>query len=132
MEEIARQITSVILGISFIWIGIQHFRDPEWFEPIVPSVLGNPKFWVYSSGIFEIILGIGVIIPNTQKISALSMAIMLVLLYWANLNMWINDIPIGGSKLSQTGHLVRGLIQFILIIIFLWIGKWFPFSAKSN
>ncbi|MAK40856.1 MAG: hypothetical protein CL993_03910 [Euryarchaeota archaeon] len=132
MEEIARQITSVILGISFIWIGIQHFRDPEWFEPIVPSVLGNPKFWVYSSGIFEIILGIGVIIPNTQKISALSMSIMLVLLYWANLNMWINDIPIGGSKLSQTGHLVRGLIQFILIIIFLWIGKWFPFSAKSN
>lgn len=132
MEEIARQITSVVLGISFIWIGIQHFRDPEWFEPIVPSVLGNPKFWVYSSGIFEIILGIGVIIPNTQKISALSMSIMLVLLYWANLNMWINDIPIGGSKLSQTGHLVRGLIQFILIIIFLWIGKWFPFSAKSN
>ena len=132
MEEIARQITSVILGISFIWIGIQHFRDPEWFEPIVPSVLGNPKFWVYSSGIFEIILGIGVIIPNTQKISALSMSIMLVLLYWANLNMWINDIPIGGSKLSQTGHLVRGLIQFILIIVFLWIGKWFPFSAKSN
>ncbi|MBA63596.1 MAG: hypothetical protein CMJ76_14670 [Planctomycetaceae bacterium] len=132
MEEIARQITSVILGISFIWIGIQHFRDPEWFEPIVPSILGNPKFWVYSSGIFEIILGMGVMIPNTQKISALSMAIMLVLLYWANLNMWINDIPIGGSKLSQTGHLVRGLIQFILIIIFLWIGKWFPFSAKSN
>ncbi len=132
MEEIARQITSVILGISFIWIGIQHFRDPEWFEPIVPSILGNPKFWVYSSGIFEIILGMGVMIPNTQKISALSMAIMLVLLYWANLNMWINDIPIGGSKLSQTGHLIRGLIQFILIIVFLWIGKWFPFSAKSN
>ena len=132
MEEIARQITSVILGISFIWIGIQHFRDPEWFEPIVPSILGNPKFWVYSSGIFEIILGMGVMIPNTQKISALSMSIMLVLLYWANLNMWINDIPIGGSKLSQTGHLVRGLIQFILIIVFLWIGKWFPFSAKSN
>ena len=77
-------------------------------------------------------LGMGVMIPNTQKISALSMAIMLVLLYWANLNMWINDIPIGGSKLSQTGHLVRGLIQFILIIVFLWIGKWFPFSAKSN
>ncbi len=132
MEEIARQITSVILGISFIWIGIQHFRDPEWFEPIVPSILGNPKFWVYSSGIFEIILGMGVMIPNTQKISALSMSIMLVLLYWANLNMWINDIPIGGSKLSQTGHLIRGLIQFILIIVFLWIGKWFPFSAKSN
>ena len=132
MEEIARQITSVILGISFIWIGIQHFRDPEWFEPIVPSILGNPKFWVYSSGIFEIILGMGVMIPNTQKISALSVAIMLVLLYWANLNMWINDIPIGGSKLSQTGHFVRGLIQFILIIVFLWIGKWFPFSAKSN
>ena len=124
MEEIARQITSVILGISFIWIGIQHFRDPEWFEPIVPSILGNPKFWVYSSGIFEIILGMGVMIPNTQKISALSMAIMLVLLYWANLNMWINDIPLNGRVYETHWHILRGSGQIALILIALWLGGW--------
>ena len=120
MEEIARQITSVILGISFIWIGIQHFRDPEWFEPIVPSILGNRNFWVYSSGIFEIILGMGSNDPKySENLSFINVYNVIFLLYWANLNMWINDIPIGGSKLSQTGHLIRGLIQFILIIVFM-------------
>ncbi len=107
----------MIFGIVFIWIGIQHFRDPVWFEPIVPSILGNPKFWVYSSGFFEIFLGLGVMFPKTQRFAALSIAIMLIILYWANLNMWINDIPIGGTRLSQLGHIIRGIIQFILIII---------------
>ena len=131
MEEIIRQFSSIIFGISFVWIGIQHFRDPEWFEPIVPSILGNPKFWVYFSGMFEIILGLGIIFPITQRIASLSIAIMLIILYWANLNMWINDIPIGGSKLSQSGHIIRGFIQLILIFISLWIGKWYPFSEKT-
>ena len=131
MEEIIRQSSSIIFGISFVWIGIQHFRDPEWFEPIVPSILGNPKFWVYFSGMFEIILGLGIIFPISQRIASLSIAIMLIILYWANLNMWINDIPIGGSKLSQSGHIIRGFIQLILIFISLWIGKWYPFSEKT-
>jgi len=131
MEYIIRQIASIIFGIVFIWIGIQHFRDPVWFEPIVPSILGNPKFWVYSSGFFEIFLGLGVMFPKTQRFAALSIAIMLIILYWANLNMWINDIPIGGTRLSQLGHIIRGIIQFILIIISLWIGKWYPFSVKT-
>ena len=132
MEEIARQITSVILGISFIWIGIQHFRDPEWFEPIVPEILGAPRFWVLASGAVEIIIGMMLIFPKTQKIGGRSCAILLIILYWANLNMWINDIPIGGQSFEDKWHVLRLIIQLLLISIALFIGKTFSINASAT
>ena len=104
------RLVTVLFGVSLINIGIQHFRDPEWFEPIVPSVLGNPKFWVYLSGVFEIIFGIMILIEPLRKYGSLGISLMLIVLYWANLNMWINDIPIGGVKLNFFEHLISCLL----------------------
>ena len=36
---IVKHIFSVILGAFFVNVGIAHFTDTKWFEPIVPSVL---------------------------------------------------------------------------------------------
>jgi uncharacterized membrane protein len=63
MDLNKRQLIAMVYGIPFIWIGIQHFFDPEWFEPIVPSILGNPTFWIYLSGAWEISLGTAILIP---------------------------------------------------------------------
>jgi uncharacterized membrane protein len=129
MILITRLIT-IFFGLSLINIGIQHFRDPEWFEPIVPSVLGNPKFWVYLSGVFEIIFGLMILIEPLRKYGSLGISLMLIVLYWANLNMWINDIPIGGVKLNFFEHFMRGIIQILLILLSLYIGKWPPFAKE--
>ena len=129
MIVITRLVT-IILGLFLVNIGIQHFRDPEWFEPIVPSVLGNPKFWVYLSGVFEIIFGIMILIEPLRKYGSLGISLMLIVLYWANLNMWINDIPIGGVKLNFFEHFMRGIIQILLILLALYIGRWPPFAKE--
>lgn len=124
------RLVTIIFGIFLVNIGIQHFRDPEWFEPIVPSVLGNPKFWVYLSGVFEIIFGIMILIEPLRKYGSLGISLMLIVLYWANLNMWINDIPIGGVKLNFFEHFMRGIIQILLILLALYIGRWPPFAKE--
>ena len=129
MIVITRLVT-IIFGIFLVNIGIQHFRDPEWFEPIVPSVLGNPKFWVYLSGVFEMIFGIMILIEPLRKYGSLGISLMLIVLYWANLNMWINDIPIGGVKLNFFEHFMRGIIQILLILLALYIGRWPPFAKE--
>ena len=129
MIVITRLVT-IIFGIFLVNIGIQHFRDPEWFEPIVPSVLGNPKFWVYLSGLFEIIFGIMILVEPLRKYGSLGVSLMLIVLYWANLNMWINDIPIGGVKLNFFEHFMRGIIQILLILLALYIGRWPPFAKE--
>ena len=120
------ELIPIIFGASFVFVGFRHFQDPAWFEPIVPKELGNPRFWVYLSGLFEIILGIGVILPHYRPEASILIAMMLVVLYWANLNMWVNDIPIGGSTLSTNGHILRALAQAFLICMALWIGDWLP------
>jgi len=130
--EKLRFITSIMLGIAFLKIGIDHFLDPEWFEPIVPEILGFPRFWVLISGAAEIVIGIMLILPMTQKIGGNSCAILLILLYWANLNMWINDIPIGGQNFEGRWHLLRLFIQILLIFIALFIGGLFPNIDDSN
>ena len=125
-------IGCIIFGLPFVIIGIDHFIDPSWYEPIVPKILGFPTFWVYASGVFEIALGAGLIFPSTRQISAYGIALMLVALYWANFNMWINDIAIGGSKFGTNWHIMRAIIQAVLIIICLTIAKYSPKLSNSS
>jgi len=58
------------------------------------------------------------------------MVLMLITLYWANLNMWINNIPLSGETYADKWHILRGAIQVALIFTALWIGKFTPFKDE--
>ena len=121
MVQLIKLIIAVILGFLMIHIGIHHFRNPQIYDDIVPTYLGFPRFWTLLSGIVEIILGIGLIIKFSRQITARLLIVFYLVVYLANLNMWVNDIPFSGNNLSQIGHSIRLLIQIILIIICIWI-----------
>lgn len=122
--ESARALSAIVFGSAMAWVGIQHFTNTGFFTPIVPEILGFPEFWVYVSGLVEVILGVGLIVPISRRRAAFSTAVFLVLVYWANLNMWVNDITVGGTNFSTTGHIVRASIQVGMIWLSLWIAKW--------
>lgn len=119
-----KHIFSVILGAFFINVGIAHFTDTEWFEPIVPSILGRPTFWVLLTGVMEVLLGLGLIYPRSRRHAGLLMACFLVAVYSANLNMWVNDIPLDGNTFSAFWHILRLVGQVLMILIALWVGDW--------
>ena len=121
MVQLIKLIITIILGFLMIHIGIHHFRNPQIYDDIVPTYLGFPRFWTLLSGIVEIILGIGLIIKFSRQITARFLIVFYLVVYLANLNMWVNDIPFSGNNLSQIGHSIRLLIQIILIIICIWI-----------
>ena len=83
---------------------------------------GSARFWVYASGVFEIILGLGVALPWFRKEAAFGITLMLLVLYWANLNMWLNDIPLDGKTYAGHWHALRGVGQVVLVCISLWLG----------
>ena len=126
MDKIAllQNILSVVLGIFFINVGIAHFQDPKWFEPIVPAILGDPTFWVLVTGGMEIGLGLGLIIHKTRRFSGMLMALFLVVIYSANLNMWVNDVPLEGKTFATIWHILRLIGQILMILIALWVGGW--------
>ena len=127
-----RDLLAFGLGLAFINVGVDHFVHPEWYEPIVPKVLPSATFWVLLSGLFEAILGLMLIIPRTRSLASVGIAWMLVVLYWANFNMWYYDIPLNGTTYDDIWHVVRLLIQIILILAITWIGKVTPFKGKEK
>jgi uncharacterized membrane protein len=127
---LVKQTFSALLGLFFINVGISHFIEPEWFEPIVPSILGDPLFWVLASGVVEVVLGVCLMVPATRKWAGFSMAGFLVILYWANFNMWVNDIELNGMILADKWHVLRAFAQMAMILIALWLGNWIPSGNK--
>ena len=127
---LVKSVLSTILGIFFINVGIAHFTDTEWFEPIVPDLFGNPTFWVLITGGFEIALGIGIIVPQTRRYSGLLMALFLVVVYAGNLNMWVNNIPLDDRTFATIWHIMRLIGQLVMIVVALWIGEWLTKSSQ--
>ena len=120
------------LGLAFISVGVDHFVNPAWYEPIVPSALPDATFWALASGFFEALFGLLLIFPRTRAWASIGTAWMLVVLYWANFNMWYNDIPLSGKTYDDIWHVVRLVIQIILIIALTWIGEVTPFKGKEK
>ena len=81
-------------------------EDPAWFEPIVPPILEDPRFWVLVSGGFEIVLGLGMAIPAWREPASFGMTVLMVALYWANLHMWVNDVPLNGRTYATIWHVL--------------------------
>tara|TARA_B100000214_G_C23490868_1_gene411578 strand:+ start:7 stop:435 length:429 start_codon:yes stop_codon:yes gene_type:complete len=126
------QYLAIGFGFPFVWIGFQHFLDPDWFVPIVPSVFDDPYFVVYFSGALEILFGFSIMIPRWRKISGYLLALLLLILYWANLNMWINNIPINGVHFTFSQHVGRLFIQLLLILFSLFIACSSPSMHSFN
>ena len=110
--ELSRTLVSALGGLFFIYVGIMHFVDTDWFNPIVPPWLGWPAFWVILSGIFEIGVGLGLLIRKTRRNSALVSALLLIAVYPANMYMWVYNVELGdGTTLTQIGHVYRLFAQ---------------------
>ena len=116
MNPLFVHILALIYGIPFILIGIEHFREPQKFVDIVPKYMPFALFLVYLTGVMEILIGLGIIYPDSRELTGRLTVFFLIAIYPANFNMWINDVPFNGTRLTTQGHLVRFSVQILLII----------------
>ena len=91
----------VLFGLSafFIYFGVDHFINPDFYLSIMPPLFPLHEEAVYISGFFEIVGGIGVLIPRFRKIAGWGLVALLIAVYPANIYMAIYpevfpDIPI--------------------------------------
>lgn len=128
-----RDILAIGLGCFFTYVGILHFIEPEWFTAIVPNILpGSDVFWVIVSGIPEVLCGIGLLLPKTRVLAAKATVFLLIILYWANLNMWIYDIELNGNTFPLWAHILRGLAQVAMVLIAAYLGEWIYNSKEEE
>lgn len=84
------------MGALYVVAGAMHFVAPSVYEQVVPPALPRPRALVYLSGVAEVALGIGVVIPRTRRISAWGLVALLVAVFPANVYMATADVTLDG------------------------------------
>ena len=102
--------------VFFISAGLNHFLNPQFYDAIVPDFIPYPRLVHQITGVIEIILPL-FLLTRFRKEAALLMMIFLVLLYGANLYVWINDLPYGRTYFTNQQHFFRFLLQVLYIYI---------------
>ncbi|MFS4467608.1 MauE/DoxX family redox-associated membrane protein [Maribacter sp. 2210JD10-5] len=67
------------MAALYIMAGAMHFIRPKMYLRVMPNYLPNPKALVLWSGFAEIVLGIGVAVPQTKNIAIYGIITMLVI-----------------------------------------------------
>jgi uncharacterized membrane protein len=118
-----KDILRGVLAVCMIVAGVLHFIQPDPFVRIVPEVLPAPATLVYVSGVIEIILGLGLLVPPLRQTSAWGLVALFIAVYPANLNMAINHIHIDGIPDAWWFQAIRLPFQFVLIAWAYWYTK---------
>lgn len=113
-----RKIQPYIIGLLFMIAGALHFKNPSTYEAIVPPALPNPRELVLVSGFFEILGGIGVLLPQTRKAAGYGLIALLVAVFPANVYMALDAEKFG--KLLPMPLLYARLPLQIFLIAWVW------------
>ena len=110
-------ITKVLIYVYvlfFVWAGLNHFLNPQFYDSIVPSFIPYPRFVHQFTGILEILIPL-LFLTKYRKEAAIMMIILLIIIYGANLYVWINNLPYGRNYWNNQQHFLRLLIQLFFI-----------------
>lgn len=110
-----KEVLRGILAVAIIIVGITHFIRPEQYARIVPPELPYPVALVYISGVFEILFGIGLLIPQVSIAAAWGLILLFIAVFPANINQAIHSISIEGIPHHPLLYWFRLPFQAVLI-----------------
>ena len=118
-----KQILRGVFAVCIIVAGITHFIAPDTYVKIVPPQLPYPEAIVYISGFFEILGGIGLLVPFVSQAAAWGLVLLLIAVYPANINMAVNHIHLDNIPDGNWFQAIRLPFQFVLIAWAYWYTK---------
>jgi uncharacterized membrane protein len=95
----------------YVLAGISHFAKPKMYLRIIPPYLPYPKLLNIIAGACEILLGIGLLCPDTRSFSAFGLILLLLAVFPANIYM----LQKGAKGIPQWVLILRLPLQFLLI-----------------
>lgn len=90
---------------------------------MMPTFLPYPLELVYISGFFEILGGVGLLIPFVSRAAAWGLILLFIAVFPANINMAVNDIVIDGLPHNLVAYWLRLPLQGVLIAWAWWFTK---------
>ncbi|WP_334119942.1 DoxX family protein [Limnobacter sp.] len=120
-------IPILIVASFFIGAGILHFVLLSFFASIVPPYFNEPEALVKISGVFELLGGLGVLLPTTRKWAGWGLIALCVAVLPANVHMAMNTDQFQNIPVAL---LYLRLPLQALIIWFIWKATQHPVRMK--
>jgi uncharacterized membrane protein len=118
--SVAQRIALVLAAVFYVGAGTLHFLRPEFYLKIVPPYIPWHLAMVQISGFFEIMGGLGLLIPRTRRAAAWGVVALLIAVFPANLYMATNPVEAGATTIAPVLRWGRLPLQLVLIWWVLW------------
>jgi uncharacterized membrane protein len=119
--SLVKRLLLWVMAGFYVSAGINHFRDPGFYLPMMPPFLPWHEELVFGSGVAEIALGIAVLVPRWRRPAAWGLIALLIAVFPANLYIAFENIPLGGrSEGLAVLNWVRLPFQAVFIVWAWW------------
>ena len=116
-------ITVLVMSFMYVFVGLKHFTDPQYFVNITPPQIQHKIFVVYLTGVLEILGALLILNKKTRMIGAYTLIFLLIVVFPANIYLYVSETPQQLLGISKTNALLRLPFQAPLIFIAYWHSK---------
>jgi uncharacterized membrane protein len=111
-----------LASAAYTIAGISHFTNVDFFLDIMPPYLPFPLALVWISGVFEILGGLGLLVPKTRRLSSWGLIALLLAVFPANIHMMLN--PDQFADIGPPAALyIRIPFQLVFMAWVWWVGR---------
>ena len=120
-----RLIVRLLLAALFLFAGTVHLREPDLFMPVMPPWIPFPRACILISGVFELLGGLGLLIPvrSVEIATGWGLTLLLIAVFPANIYMAVAHVKVHGFPAHEWMAWARLTLQPLFIVAVLWVTR---------
>jgi len=115
--------TIYFMSIAYTYVGIRHFIDPDFFLAIMPNYFSLHLFFVYLTGLMEVVFGVLLVFRKTRKIAAYGLIVLLVIVFPANIHLVQSELSQSILDVTREQSIIRLPFQGLFLLLAYWHSK---------
>ncbi len=112
---------NIAMCCMLLFTGVAHFVFTKGMVMMMPSFIPYKREMIYSTGVLEFLLGIGLVIPQTRHISSILIIIFFIVLLPANISAAFSHVNIEQADYSGPGLRYLWFRIPLQLIFILWV-----------
>lgn len=127
----AQRTALAVAAAFYVVAGAMHFIRPAPYLKIMPPYIPWHAALVRISGAFEILGGLGLLVPSTRRAAAWGLVALLLAVFPANIYMALHPVEAGAASIAPVLLWLRLPLQAFLIWWVLWCTQRNPLSSSA-
>ena len=115
--------TIYFMSIAYTYVGVRHFIDPDFFLAIMPNYLSMHLFFVYLTGLMEVVFGFLLAFRKTRKFASYGLIVLLLIVFPANIHLVESELSQSILEVSKEQTIIRLPFQGLFLILAYWHSK---------